>query len=62
MCRATTCPECHKTTWSGCGRHIDQVMATVPESQRCHHKPTSTAEAQATQRSGGFFRRLFGGN
>ncbi|TWT26674.1 hypothetical protein FRX94_04575 [Corynebacterium canis] len=64
MCRATTCPDCKKTTWTGCGRHIDQVMASVPESQRCHHKPTSSAEAAAAQparRSGGFLGALFGG-
>ncbi|MDO4685964.1 MAG: hypothetical protein Q4A92_05395 [Corynebacterium sp.] len=67
MCRAATCPTCNKTTWTGCGRHIDQVMATVPESQRCHHKPTSNAEARSAS-SGpgeaprrGFLRSLFGG-
>ena len=25
MCRPTTCEVCGKTTWKGCGKHIDSV-------------------------------------
>jgi len=41
MCRATTCTTCGKTTWAGCGQHVDQVMARVPSAQRCsgHQRP-----------------------
>ena len=27
MCRAVKCRKCGKTTWAGCGMHVDQVMA-----------------------------------
>ena len=35
MCRAATCKTCGKTTWAGCGQHVDQVLASVPAAQRC---------------------------
>ena len=54
MCHAVTCRTCGKTSWAGCGQHVDQVMRGVPVSQRCagHER-----EAAA---SGGFFAKLFG--
>ncbi len=53
MCRPTTCKTCGKTTWAGCGMHVDQVMASVPTEQRC----PGHAEQEPT---GGFLSRLFG--
>ncbi|KIS27248.1 hypothetical protein TV39_12045 [Arthrobacter sp. SPG23] len=54
MCRAVTCKKCGKTTWAGCGQHVEQVMRGVSSSDRCrgheHQKPTGT----------GFFAKLFG--
>ncbi len=35
MCTAVKCRKCGKTTWSGCGQHVDQVMRGVPKAQRC---------------------------
>ncbi|WP_162872963.1 hypothetical protein [Austwickia chelonae] len=35
MCRAVTCSRCQKTTWAGCGKHVDQVMSGVPTDRRC---------------------------
>ncbi|MFW0794065.1 hypothetical protein AAFP30_09655 [Gordonia sp. CPCC 205515] len=35
MCYATTCRVCGKTTWAGCGDHIDDVKASVPPEQWC---------------------------
>lgn len=35
MCQQTTCRRCGKTTWAGCGQHVDQVMRGVPRAQRC---------------------------
>ncbi|MFQ6171318.1 hypothetical protein ACK8HX_06900 [Oryzobacter sp. R7] len=35
MCRAATCRLCGKTTWAGCGQHVDQVMAGVARADRC---------------------------
>ncbi len=55
MCRAVTCRQCGKTTWAGCGQHVDQVMRGVPNSQRCPGHPKAESE-----RSGGFFGRLLG--
>ena len=56
MCRPVSCKVCSKTTWSGCGMHVDQVMAAVPSSQRCpgHSKDEVSAAG------GGFMSRLFG--
>ena len=33
MCRPTTCEVCGKTTWKGCGKHIDSVREQVPPDQ-----------------------------
>lgn len=52
MCSAVTCRTCGKTTWAGCGQHVDQVMRRVPASQRCPGHP----KAERT----GFLARLFG--
>ena len=52
MCRAVTCRKCGKTTWAGCGQHVDQVMRNVPKSERC----PGHADEPAT----GFLSRLFG--
>jgi len=54
MCRAVTCKKCQKTTWAGCGQHVDQVMRGVPSAQRCqgHKQESSTGK--------GFFAKLFG--
>jgi hypothetical protein len=35
MCRAVSCTTCGKTTWAGCGQHVDQVMAGVAPANRC---------------------------
>ncbi len=55
MCRPVNCRTCGKTTWAGCGQHVDHVMRNVPASQRCAgHVKAETAS------SAGFFGRLFG--
>ncbi len=44
MCSPATCRNCGKTTWTGCGQHADQVMASVAKDQRCtcaEHAPQS---------------------
>ena len=55
MCHAITCKKCGKTTWAGCGQHVDQVMRKVPASQRCQGHENEPAP-------GGFFARLFASN
>lgn len=66
MCSAATCTQCDKTTWRGCGQHVDSVMTGVPTDQRCicdrsattkgrHHAPligSSAADREASVREG----------
>nr|WP_083443051.1 hypothetical protein [Mycolicibacterium aurum] len=35
MCYPQKCPRCGKTGWAGCGEHADDVMRSIPPSQRC---------------------------
>jgi len=35
MCYPVKCEKCGKTTWAGCGKHKDMVMAKIPENERC---------------------------
>ena len=35
MCSPAVCATCHKVTYTGCGEHVDQVMASVPVDRRC---------------------------
>jgi hypothetical protein len=35
MCRPVKCQQCNKVTWAGCGAHVAQVMANVPQPERC---------------------------
>ena len=44
MCHPVRCRICGKTTWAGCGRHVDQVMRGVPESQRCAGHPVEAGD------------------
>ncbi len=54
MCRAVPCKTCDKTTWAGCGQHVNQVTAGVPRNNCCPGHP------KAERTGGGFFRGLFG--
>ena len=55
MCRSTTCRTCGKTTWAGCGQHVEQVMARVPRAVRCPGHPQAAKPA-----GGSFLRRVLG--
>jgi hypothetical protein len=35
MCSPIRCSNCGKITWSGCGQHVDEVMADIPPAERC---------------------------
>jgi hypothetical protein len=35
MCMKATCDRCGKTTWKGCGEHVDEVLADVADADRC---------------------------
>lgn len=47
MCRRVTCSNCGKATWSGCGQHIEEALAGVPEAERCDGKCTPAAPAKS---------------
>ncbi len=57
MCRAVKCRKCGKTTWAGCGMHVDQVMAGVARADRCKCDEEPVAPAPS---GGGIFGKLFG--
>ena len=54
MCRPATCKKCGKTTWAGCGMHVDQVMAGVPKADRC---PGHESDVPAVK--DGIFAKMF---
>lgn len=35
MCSKVMCVTCQKPTWEGCGEHVEDALAGVPESERC---------------------------
>ena len=57
MCRPVNCKTCAKTTWAGCGQHVAQVKASVPDSAWCAGGHTKEERAAA---GGGWFARLIG--
>ena len=57
MCRPASCKICGKTTWAGCGQHVDQVLAGVARDQRC---PGHSDAERSAAASGSVFGRLFG--
>lgn len=65
MCVRVTCDKCQKPTYSGCGRHVEQVLGDVPRDQRCTCRESARAAPPGGPEAGavspGFFERLFGG-
>lgn len=63
MCRAVTCRTCGKTTWAGCGQHVETALAGVAPADRCRGHESAAAPAEAASgsagKSRGFFPRLF---
>ena len=40
MCTPVNCRICGKTTWAGCGLHVEEALDGVPAERRCHgHDP-----------------------
>lgn len=54
MCREAKCNTCGKTTWAGCGNHVDAVMRNVPKSNQC------TCSRETGSAKGSWLSRLFG--
>lgn len=59
MCARVKCSACGKPSFSGCGRHVEQVLGDVPVEKRCtcHEQPPR----EAKENTGGLIKRLFGG-
>ncbi len=55
MCYPVKCSVCGKTTWAGCGSHIDSVRRQVPAAQWCTGHQTDVSASS----DGGFFSKLF---
>lgn len=51
MCYRTECPDCHKPTWAGCGKHIESALAGVPIDERCHCREQSVKAVIASPTS-----------
>ncbi|MBX3312808.1 MAG: hypothetical protein KF906_00685 [Actinobacteria bacterium] len=58
MCSRVECPTCHRPTFAGCGRHVEQVLGDVPRDQRCRCAEQTSAAPASAPRSGGLFGRL----
>ncbi|WP_395693646.1 hypothetical protein [Nocardioides sp.] len=52
MCSPTPCRTCRKITWSGCGQHVAQVKASVPDDLWCPGHPGESGS--------GLLSRVFG--
>lgn len=48
MCYAVRCPACGKTTWAGCGAHIEAVKRQVPAGHWCDGHPDDGATRART--------------
>lgn len=46
MCQRIQCRNCSKPTYSGCGRHVEQVLGDVPASARCQCRTKRAAETK----------------
>jgi hypothetical protein len=55
MCRSVRCSTCGKTTWAGCGDHIEEALAGVPAEDRCPGH-----EGRHDRHDQGFLSRVFG--
>ncbi len=53
MCSPANCRTCSKTTWSGCGQHVQQVMANVPKARQCTCTEQDHQAARAAKSASG---------
>lgn len=57
MCYPVRCSACGKTTWDGCGQHVDDVMRSVPAGQWCTCSEDTTPPPGQTRELRSLFRR-----
>jgi hypothetical protein len=53
MCSPVACRHCGKTTWAGCGMHVDEVMSAVPAKQRCTCSSAGSKSQQQQRKRAG---------
>jgi len=58
MCQRIDCSVCHKPSYVGCGRHVEQVLADVAPDHRCRCREERAAGSAQTP---SFLERLLGG-
>jgi hypothetical protein len=56
MCHRTSCRNCGKPSWAGCGMHVTSALAGVKEEDRCPNwktgRPCSSTAASNASSSG----------
>lgn len=57
MCSPARCPRCGKTTWTGCGAHVDAVLANVQPAQRCECADRAAPQTAGSDPKWGWLRR-----
>ncbi len=57
MCQRVKCPTCQKPTFTGCGRHVEQVLGDVPPEARCTCREATQPKAGGSK---SVFARLIG--
>ena len=60
MCQRVQCSECNKPSYSGCGRHVEQVLGDVPKDQRCSCREKTSHARTPQEAKPSLFDRLFG--
>lgn len=58
MCSPVKCPQCQKTTWAGCGAHVQQVLGHLPKEQICRCREEAREE-EGRRSASGSDRRSF---
>jgi hypothetical protein len=53
MCRPVPCTICGKTTWAGCGDHVDEVRAQVSAADWCPGHLGTAGGTDAVSDTGG---------
>lgn len=57
MCRPVRCDTCGKTTWAGCGQHVDEVKAGVSAGQWCTCQRVDSGQSSVKSMLGSLFGR-----
>ncbi len=61
MCSRVKCSSCGKPSFSGCGRHVEQVLGDVPAAERCKcREEAKAAKGEGKGESASLLARIFG--